>query len=87
MARGVDVLVHEVYSTEGFAMLPPGARAYHSSFHTSTRELAELAAEAKPRLLVLTHQLFGGPDVEQLAREVRRHYAGEVVSGHDLDVY
>jgi ribonuclease BN (tRNA processing enzyme) len=87
MASGVDVLVHEVYSADGFALLPPGAQAYHSSFHTSTRELAELATEAKPKLLVLTHQLFGGPDAAAMARELKRHYAGEVVSGRDLDVF
>ncbi|RLV58913.1 MBL fold metallo-hydrolase [Parashewanella curva] len=49
-AKGVDVLVHEVYSTEGFKTRPPVWQKYHSSFHTSTKELAEIAKETQPKL-------------------------------------
>jgi ribonuclease BN (tRNA processing enzyme) len=59
---GCDVLVHEVYSAERFVTRPPEWQRYHSSFHTSTVELAELARRARPRLLVLYHQLFWGSD-------------------------
>lgn len=85
--NGCDVLVHEVYSTTGFARRPPEWQRYHSSFHTSSRELAEIAAKAKPKLLVLYHQLLWGATKEQLLEEIRRSYQGVVVFGNDLDVY
>lgn len=85
--NGCDVLIHEVYSTAGFAKRSPEWQKYHSSFHTSSRELAEIATKAKPRLLVLYHQLFWGTSEEDLLNEIRRGYAGKVVSGRDLDVY
>lgn len=56
--RGCDVLIHEVYSSEKFQTRPPEWQRYHAHFHTSTRELAEIATEARPKLLILYHQLF-----------------------------
>src|SRR5215467_4281102 len=74
--RGCDVLIHEVYSKEGFDRLPAEDRRYHSSFHTSSVELAAIAARAKPRLLVLYHQLFFGSNEEKLLKEVAGAYEG-----------
>lgn len=85
--RGADVLIHEVYSVRGFATRPAAWQRYHSNVHTSTHELAALAKEARPGLLVLTHQLFWGVTEADLVAEVRAHYEGPVVSGRDLDVF
>ena len=85
--NGCDVLIHEVYSQAGFATRPPEWQKYHSRYHTSSRELAEIADKARPGLLVLYHQLFWGTSEDDLLREIRASYAGKVVSGHDLDVY
>jgi len=85
--NGCDVLIHEVYSDSGFARRPPEWQSYHSRYHTSARELAEVASKAKPGLVVLYHQLFWGTTEEDLLKEVRAGYAGKVVSGRDLDVY
>lgn len=85
--NGCDVLVHEVYSVSGFARRPPEWQRYHANFHTSSKELAELAGKAKPKLLVLYHQLFWGTTSEQLIEEIKKYYRGNVVSGSDLDVY
>jgi ribonuclease BN (tRNA processing enzyme) len=83
-----DVLVHEVYSATGLAAQPARIQRYHSSFHTSSKQLAQIAAEAKPKLLVLYHQLyFGSTETVDLAQEVRQSYSGKVVNGRDLDVY
>jgi ribonuclease BN (tRNA processing enzyme) len=82
-----DVLIHEVYSKEGFDRLPPEDRRYHASFHTSSVELAALVSKARPRLLILYHQLFFGSSEERLLKEVTGAYDGKVVSAHDLDVY
>ena len=85
---GCDVLLHEVYSAVGLPKAPAQMQRYHASAHTSTYELAEIAAKAKPKLLVLYHQLYlGGTSDDDLVREVRSRYNGRVVSAHDLDVY
>ena len=82
-----DVLIHEVQSADGLARREPAWRAYHSAAHTTTIELAEVASIVRPNLLVLYHQLFHGVTEDQLLQEVRARYAGDVVSGKDLDVY
>jgi len=87
---GCDVLLHEVYTQLGYDESKPDWRKYITNFHTSTKELAELATKAKPKLLVLYHQMFfGGPkDTEEgLLKEMHEFYPGQVVSAHDLDVY
>lgn len=85
---GCDVLVHEVYSATNFANLPGEWQRYHGDFHTSTRELAELAKRARPGLLVLYHQLFWGAAPHDLIREMREAgYEGAVVSATDLAKY
>lgn len=85
--NGCDVLIHEVYSASGFARRPPEWQKYHSRYHTSSRELATLATKARPRLLILYHQLFWGTSEQDLLKEVQAAYTGKVVSGRDLDVY
>ena len=85
--NGCDVLIHEVYSAVRFEELPPEWKEYHSQFHTSTYELAELASRAKPKLLILYHQLFWGSSEEELLSEIQERYDGKVVSGNDLDVF
>lgn len=85
--NGCDVLIHEVYAQAGFAKRPPAWQKYHSRYHTSSRELAQIATKARPGLLVLYHQLFWDTSEEDLLKEVRAGYSGKVVSGHDLDVY
>jgi len=86
-AMGCDILVHEVYSFAGFSKLPPLDKAYHSVFHTSTIQLAEIANEVKPKLLVLTHQLLFGQTSQSILQEIKSRYNGEVVYGNDLDIF
>ena len=79
--HGCDVLVHEVYCNQL-------GGAYYKAAHTSAAELAEIAGQAKPKLLVLYHELFGGGCTEaSLLQQVQEKYAGAVVSAKDLDVY
>jgi ribonuclease BN (tRNA processing enzyme) len=86
-ATGCDVLIHEVYSQAGFDSRPPEWQRYHADSHTSSTELAKIAKEAKPQLLILYHQLFWGTTEAELLAEIRQIYSGQVVSGDDLDVY
>ena len=85
--RGCDVLIHEVYSDAGFATIPAVRQAYHSNAHTSATQLGDIATRARPKLLILYHQLFFGSTEEKLLSEVRSRFSGRVVSAHDLEVY
>lgn len=86
--NGCDVLAHEVYSADRFLTRPPEWQRYHKNAHTSTVELAAIATRARPRQLVLYHQLFWGTDDAGLVREMRAAgYAGALDSARDLIVY
>lgn len=88
-----DVLIHEAYSEATYAKVAPKWQAYRRENHTSSTELAELANRVRPGLLILTHRVnigaaMDGPDPEDaLLEEVRRLYKGNVVTGHDLDIF
>jgi ribonuclease Z len=86
-AKDCDILVHEVYSMEGFARRDKKWQAYHSVFHTSTQQLAEIANKVKPKQLVLTHQLLWGASKESMLNEIQLRYKGKVVYGNDLDIF
>jgi len=83
--KGCDILIHEVYSVEGLKTRPPEWQEYHKNVHTSSYELAEIASQVQPKLLVLYHQLLWGITEEELILEIKEKYDGEVVSGKDLD--
>jgi ribonuclease BN (tRNA processing enzyme) len=86
-AKGCDILVHEVYCRSRFERRAPEWRRYHASFHTSTKELAEIASAVEPKLLILYHQLFWGAAEDELLAEIGEFYKGNVVSGKDLEIY
>ena len=86
--NGCDILVHEVYSQAGFRGRPPEWQRYHARYHTSTAELAELARKAKPKLLVLTHELIWSSHPAAMLEEIRAAgYDRPVKFGNDLDLY
>ncbi len=100
--NGCDVLIHEALTLkflnnsrrpnpQGFDL-----KAYAANYHTTTSQLAELAGQAKPGLLILYHNpitlqpgkrpFASTPD--DLLREIAAAgYHGKVVVGRDLDVY
>jgi ribonuclease Z len=86
--QGCDVLIHEVYCEADFKAVPPNGREYFREFHTSTKELAELATRAQPELLVLYHLLLRSCSADDLLQEMRDYqYQGDVVVGEDLTAY
>jgi ribonuclease BN (tRNA processing enzyme) len=82
-----DVLVHEIISSAWFKELPPEWSAYHRAYHTPGDELGTIAAKARPKLLLLYHQIPTEGQDAPLLRQVRKHFHGTVVSGRDLGVY
>jgi ribonuclease BN (tRNA processing enzyme) len=79
--------LHEVYSVAGVGKRSADEQKYFANFHTSTYELAELAVKAKPKLLVLYHQMPLTSTFEVLLKELQDRYKGKVVSGSDLDIF
>lgn len=87
--NGCDVLIHEVYTEAGFAKASSDWQRLRREYHTSSRQLGELATRAHPGLLILYHQSyqFHLSNEEDLMREMRAVYRGRFASGHDLDVF
>lgn len=97
-AMGCDILIHEVYSSEGVKMRSPKWANYHRNVHTSSIELGELANEVNPKKLVLYHQLFFRVKDEtgylisevdrelEMIREIAENYKGEIISAKDMMV-
>lgn len=86
-----DVLIHEAYSDEYRPADMANWLEYRSKYHTTTSQLAQIAAKTNPRLLIIHHRGVGprGREIpeEQYIAEVHGGYSGKVVVGHDLDVY
>ena len=84
---GCDVLLHEVYNPHGDEMKEEHWREYFSTFHTSPVELAEIARRARPKLLVVYHQVLEKLPESDLEEQIGKEYAGRWVMGKDLAVY
>lgn len=85
--NGCDVLVHEVISSKSLDGYPADWQAYHRAFHTPSRALGEIAAKARPKLLVLYHLIDPRVSQSDLVGEIRAAYHGPLVVGRDLGVY
>jgi ribonuclease BN (tRNA processing enzyme) len=85
-AKNADILVHEVYSHAGFLKKTEDWQIYHKGHHTSTYEVGKIASRAKPKLLVLSHILFWGSKPEEILKETRTTYGGEIKIAEDLMV-
>ena len=99
-AQDADILLHEVIGLDDRDKAPWGDTSKQGKpvdvgdisrfFHTTTKELAEIAIKAKPKLLVLYHeQNWSDPyEPQALVEEIHRFgYDGRVLSAQDLDVY
>lgn len=83
--RGCDVLIHEAQTPEWLASRPETFQRFAAKYHTTTAQLADLAREAKPRLLILYR--YSSVPPEQVLADMETRYSGQVVVGRDLDVY
>lgn len=88
-ARNADILIHEVYAMAKYNKVPAETQKYLQAFHTSTKQLAEIAREAKPKLLVPIHML-GYKDLPTgtIEKEIREAgYKGKIAGSQDLSIY
>ncbi len=78
---------------DDFCRDSPQFQEFRRKYHTSSVELAAIANEVNPGLLVLYHR--GNRQAGNVTREmddillaeIRQSYTGEVVAAHDLDVF
>ena len=85
-ADDLDILIHEVYSSETFKNKTPDWQKYHNEHHTSSIDLGKLANKIKPKKLVLSHILFWGATEESLINDVEINFDGEIIIAKDLMV-
>jgi ribonuclease BN (tRNA processing enzyme) len=82
--NGCDVLIHEAQTPAWIATRPLAFQRFAAKYHTTTAQLADLARQPKPRLLIIYHYPIAP---EAVFADMRTRYAGEFVGGRDLDVY
>jgi len=58
-----DVLIHEAQLLELYAKMPERLHSFISKYHTTSEQLAALAARAKPKLLVVYHTVNFPPGI------------------------
>ena len=83
-ATDLDILIHEVYSSETFKNKTPDWQKYHDEHHTSSIDLGILANKIKPKKLVLSHILFWGASEESLMNDIKKNFNGEAIIAKDL---
>ena len=82
--NGCDVLIHEAQTSAWRATRPPSFQRFAAKYHTTTAQLADLARQAKPRLLIIYHYPIS---TEDLFPDMSTRYEGEFVVGRDLDIF
>lgn len=98
-SRDADILIHEVVTLDNqanAAWATGGKKDRHNFgnvikyYHTNTKELAEIANKAKPKLLVLYHvQDYSTPPRPEAALEELKKYGyeGKTILSQDQDIY
>lgn len=82
--NGCDVLIHEAHPPAWIATRPPTFQRFAAKYHTTSAQLADLARQAKPRLLIIYHYPNSPEDV---FADMAARYAAEFVVGRDLEIY
>ena len=85
--KDADILIHEVYYKKEYDKKDEFWKNYHALNHTSTHELAEIANELNPKLLVLVHTLYWGAGDQDILDEISQGYDGKVVVGADRQIF
>lgn len=85
--QGCDVLIHEVQSPTSNVKTIPNWPAYRARYHTTSDQLADIANQTKPGLLILYHNGSDEAGLEEILRQIQRTYHGKVAISHDLDAF
>jgi len=60
---GCDILIHDTQTLDLYSKMPERLHSFVTKYHTTTAQLAALAKEAKPKLLVTYHTLAFRPGI------------------------
>ena len=69
-SRGCDLLIHEAYSMMAYRNTERPTREFRHRHHTSSAQLAEIANEVKPGMLVTDHRSSVGEEGSSPGRDV-----------------
>ncbi len=101
-ANHCDILLHEVEYTAGLQARTPKWQKYHQEVHTLSTDLAKIAQQTQPSLIVTTHRIYHmnmQDNSFDVLSEVQKRdnlilqeikdagYHGNVINGKDLDVF
>src|SRR5215471_286149 len=92
---GCDILIHDAQTLDLYAKMPERLHSFVTKYHTTTAQLAALATEAKPKLLVTYHTIAFRPglappkflssitatDASRSTEEILQHEIGSRYSG------
>lgn len=84
LAKGVDVLVHEVAASDKTLLRNNESLRRVLAYHTSVDELTDVLNKTRPRLALLTHVLTFGVSEEEVLQRVQSGYKGDLRMGQDL---
>lgn len=90
-AQGSDLLIHECFQSPAVAAKSLNlditiAKNLLKQAHTIPDQVGQIFAKTKPRMAALWH-LDLRPGVEQVLKEIEKHYSGPVVASQDLTVF
>jgi ribonuclease BN (tRNA processing enzyme) len=60
---GCDILVHDAQTLDLYSKMPERLHSFVTKYHTTTAQLAALAAQANPKLLVTYHTIAFRPGI------------------------
>ena len=83
-ASGVDLLIHEVHVGLDFRKRRSGPRPLRGSNHTSPHEAGKIFTQARPKLALYTHIVWGGMTEKDLVDLTRQTYNGPLVVGQEM---
>jgi ribonuclease Z len=82
----LDILVHEVFSSETFVNKTKDWQIYHQAHHTSSIDLGIIADKLQPKKLVMSHILFWGASEESILNDIGVNFSGQAIIAKDLMV-
>ena len=87
-ARGVDVLIHEVFAPETLQRInmPPARAKKIIDYHTTPEQAGMVFVRAQPKLAVYSHICLPNAGQDELVAPTRKAYAGPLELGEDLMV-
>lgn len=100
--KDCDILLHECEYSAGLSSRSEQWQIYHKNVHTMSTDLAKLAIQTNPKLVVTYHRIYHmniQDNTKDLAHEMQIRneailreikdvgYNGKVVNGEDLDIF